>query len=83
MAGNPSDERMHTFEKIVSRVFMPNKLVAVATSEGFIAQKNTIIKQIAEQSKSMGVGEPAAYICDNFSCGLPIYDAEQLKQALA
>lgn len=74
---------MRTFKKIISRVFLPNKLVALATGEGFIAQKNTIIKQIAEQSKCMGVGEPAAYICDNFSCGLPIYDADQLKQALS
>lgn len=73
---------MFTFKKIVSRVFMPNKLVALAKQEGFIASKNSIIKQIAEQSQST-VNEPAAYICENFVCGLPIYDVEQLKLALA
>jgi uncharacterized protein YyaL (SSP411 family) len=61
---------------------MPNKLVALAKSEGFIASKNSIIRQIAEQSKS-SVKEPAAYICENFACGLPIYDPEQLKKALS
>jgi uncharacterized protein YyaL (SSP411 family) len=72
---------MSTFKKIVSRVFMPNKLVALAKSEGFIASKNSTIKEIAEQSKS-AVKQPAAYFCENFSCGLPIYDPEQLKKAL-
>ncbi|OAD00075.1 hypothetical protein MUCCIDRAFT_113528 [Mucor lusitanicus CBS 277.49] len=81
-AGRPTDPTMSTFKKIVSRVFMPNKLVALAKLEGFIASKNSVIKQIAEQSQSL-VNEPAAYICENFACGLPIYDAEQLKSALA
>jgi uncharacterized protein YyaL (SSP411 family) len=70
---------MATFEKIVSRVFMPNKLVALATENGFISQKNSIIKQIAIQSSR----EPTAYICENFACGLPIHDADQLKQTLS
>lgn len=62
---------------------MPNKLVAFAKAEGFIAQKNSIIKQIAKQSKESEVGKPAAYICENFTCGLPIFDTEQLKKALS
>ncbi|CEP13031.1 hypothetical protein [Parasitella parasitica] len=82
LAGRPADPTMSTFKKIVSRVFMPNKLVALAKLEGFIASKNSVIKQIAEQSRST-VNEPAAYICENFACGLPIYDVEQLKSALA
>lgn len=77
MAGNPDDIRMREFEKIVSRVFLPNKLVALAMGEGFVAQKNSIIKQIGVH------GIPVAYICDNFSCGLPIYDAKELKLALS
>lgn len=62
---------------------MPNKLVALARAEGFITQKNSIIRQIAKQSIDNKVGKPAAYICENFACGLPIFDAEQLKQALS
>lgn len=77
LAGNPDDVRIREFERIVSRVFLPNKLVSLAKGEGFIAQKNSIIKQIGVHAN------PVAYICDNFSCGLPIYDAKALKQALS
>ncbi|GAA5798382.1 hypothetical protein HPULCUR_003784 [Helicostylum pulchrum] len=80
LAGDPTDSRMREFEKIVSRVFLPNKLVALATGHGFIAQHNSIIRQIGEQKRN--VKEPTAYICENFTCGLPVYDVEKLKQRL-
>lgn len=77
LSGNPDDFRMREFQRIVSRVFLPNKLVSLAKGEGFIAQKNSIIKQIGVHAN------PVAYICDNFSCGLPIHDANSLKKALS
>ncbi|KAG2205831.1 hypothetical protein INT47_004014 [Mucor saturninus] len=77
LSGNPDDFRMREFQRIVSRVFLPNKLVSLAKGEGFIAQKNSVIKQIGVHAN------PVAYICDNFSCGLPIHDANALKKALS
>lgn len=82
LAGNTADPNMATFQKIVSRVFMPNKLVALAT-EGYISSHNSIIKQITEQRAKNSIHEPTAFICDNFTCGLPIHNAEQLKQTLS
>lgn len=72
---------MKEFENIVSRVFLPNKLVALATREGFIIKNNSIIREIGEQNRY--TNEPVAYICENFTCGLPVHDVEQLKQRLS
>lgn len=74
---------MATFQKIVSRVFMPNKLVALAKPDGYVSSHNSIIKQITVQRTKNSIHEPTAYICDNFTCGLPIYNAEELKQILS
>jgi uncharacterized protein YyaL (SSP411 family) len=81
LTGILDDPKMSEFKKIVSRVFLPNKLVAFAKADGFIVQKNQVVKQIAETSKA-GVNELMAYICENFACGLPIYETEQLSKRL-
>ncbi|KAI9486083.1 MAG: spermatogenesis-associated protein 20 [Benjaminiella poitrasii] len=80
LVGEPTDPRMRTFTEIVSQVSKPNKLVIMAKHGGFISSKNSIIKQLAVCEST--VHEPAAYICENFACGLPIYDVEQFKQTL-
>ncbi|KAI7906412.1 spermatogenesis-associated protein 20 [Cokeromyces recurvatus] len=78
LAGKSTDPELKTFTKIISRLFLPNKLVILTKPNGFISTKNSIVKEIAENN----VNKPAVYICENFTCGLPIYDAEQLEQAL-
>lgn len=83
LAGSTMDPNMVTFQKIVSRVFMPNKLVALAKPDGYVSSHNSIIKQITEQRAKNSIYKPTAYICDNFTCGLPIYNVEQLKQTLS
>ncbi|RCH88557.1 Spermatoproteinsis-associated protein 20, partial [Rhizopus stolonifer] len=80
LAGGTSNDHLKLFQKIVSRVFMPNKLVAFAQPNGFLTSRNAIIQEIASKNTT---SEPAAYICENFACGLPIHDPEQLKKAMS
>lgn len=78
LAGNRADERFKEFEKIVSQAFVPNKIVAYAKKDGFVAANNATVARIANTSN----GRPAAYICENFTCGLPIQDAANLRKQI-
>ncbi|KAG0179874.1 spermatogenesis-associated protein 20 [Apophysomyces sp. BC1021] len=76
-AGNIQDGNMQVFEQTVAQAFIPNKL-AIQAKEGILNQKNeTVARIVAANDK-----RPAVYICEDFTCGLPIYDIQQLKQKL-
>lgn len=67
---------MEPFIRVVSENFMPNKLVARAKKDGIIAEKNPIIAQLSLEPTTQ------AFVCENFSCGLPIQSADQLQKKI-
>ncbi|KAI8328880.1 spermatogenesis-associated protein 20 [Chlamydoabsidia padenii] len=78
LAGNPKDATMQTYQDLVNQAFLPNKLVIQAKGNGFVHDHNTLISKIATSSTE----KPTAFICENFTCGLPIQDVVQLKKRL-
>ncbi|CDS12674.1 hypothetical protein LRAMOSA04860 [Lichtheimia ramosa] len=70
------EKELEPFIRVVSENFMPNKLVACAKKDGIIAEKNPIIAQLSLEPTTQ------AYVCENFSCGLPIQSADQLQKKI-
>lgn len=80
--GNTTDPNLKAFQKTVSRVFIPNKLVILVKVDDFISNRNSVIKEMAAQHDPATTAT-TAYICEQNNCGLPIYTIEQLKQTLS
>ncbi|KAJ8655568.1 hypothetical protein O0I10_008854 [Lichtheimia ornata] len=81
LAGDDKNmERMHTFQRAINRVFIPNKLVVnvvLGKSDGVLQEKNTVIRDIANKSAD-DVNGVSAFICENFACGMPIQDLDKV-----
>ena len=80
---------MEDFATIVNQEFAPNLLLvrldATQTQDkndkGFLCERNSVFQDlIQKQEKNQQSVE--AYICENFSCGLPISDIEELKSRI-
>ncbi|KAI8979591.1 hypothetical protein BDF20DRAFT_870526 [Mycotypha africana] len=82
LAGDIENHTLQLFRSTVFQYFLPNKLIAFVRPNGFLAKKNEIIQQIAAQESQTGQ-KVAAYICENFTCGLPISSKEELEQRLS
>ncbi|SAM00820.1 hypothetical protein [Absidia glauca] len=82
LAGNSDDKTMETYNDLVNQAFIPNKLVIQAKDSGFVHDHNSLIAKIAATSAQEQQGKPTAFVCENFTCGLPIQDATQLKKLL-
>ncbi|PHZ17329.1 DUF255-domain-containing protein [Rhizopus microsporus ATCC 52813] len=72
------DEKLQEFIQTANDIYLPNRILIYAKPDGFIARKNAVVGEIA----SKGVQEPTAYICKDFSCGLPIYSPEEFKTSI-
>lgn len=71
---------MHTFQQAINRVFIPNKLVVhvmLGKGDGVLQEKNTVIRDIANKSAD-DVNGVSAFICENFVCGMPINDLDEV-----
>lgn len=73
---------METYNDLVNQAFIPNKLVIQAKDSGFVHDHNSLIAKIAATSAQEQQGKPTAFVCENFTCGLPIQDVTQLKRLL-
>ncbi|KAI8142713.1 spermatogenesis-associated protein 20 [Fennellomyces sp. T-0311] len=67
------ESQLKPFEQVISQVFVPNKVAVRAKKGGFIEKKNPIVAQLANETKA------AAYVCENFTCGLPVEDIKTFK----
>ena len=72
MTGN-DETQLEPFKKIISQAFVPNKISVQAKRGGLIAEKNQIVAQLASDDKA------AAYVCENFTCGLPVEDINEFR----
>jgi uncharacterized protein len=66
--GNPLEKRAGDILKGLFRLYLPNKVVACGMDGDLFLLKDRL--QVN--------GLPTAYVCENFSCGLPVTDLEGL-----
>ena len=79
LVGN-DDEKTRCYLKVVRENFIPNKVILFKNKENAESLSN-----VAEFTKSYRAldGEASAYICENFSCKLPINSEMELKEILS
>lgn len=53
-----------------------------AKAGGYLSSKNTIVDNIVKKASKDDNGQTVAYICENFTCGLPIHDEAVLMKTL-
>ena len=66
--------------KAVHESYLPNKVVihADGSSESFLETRLPILGTLSKID-----GKATAYVCENYTCSLPVTSTEQLKQLLA
>ena len=80
IAGKPGAPDTRALLREMRAHFIPNKIVLYADgTEGqeFLAQKNEFLKTVTPID-----GKSAAYVCENFTCQLPVTDVDALAKLL-
>jgi uncharacterized protein len=72
IVGDPCEEKTREFLRAVFGMYLPNKVVACGTDGGVYLLENR--PQIN--------GAPTAYVCEDFTCKLPVTTAEELVKFL-
>jgi uncharacterized protein YyaL (SSP411 family) len=80
IAGNPDVSETRALLAEVSRHFLPNKTLLLA--DGASGQKYLGEKNEALRAMSMVNGKPAAYVCENFTCKVPVTSPSELRKLL-
>ncbi|KAI8061759.1 spermatogenesis-associated protein 20 [Gongronella butleri] len=68
------------FQSLVNTVFVPNKLVIQAKEDGLVHDCNKTVARIAQEQSGRDAG--AAYVCEHFTCSLPLTDIENFKKQI-
>lgn len=81
IAGRVEDERTKSFMQIVQQSWLPNTVVMFHPVDG---GNETTVRQLMPviTDKTDVNGEPAVYICENYSCQAPITELDQLSERL-
>ncbi|CAG8606655.1 10106_t:CDS:10, partial [Diversispora eburnea] len=75
-----SDSTVQQFLDVIRSKFIPNKVVLLAKSkDGVLSEKNEMVKSLLQSEIG---GTPSIHICENFTCGLPITDIQELEKKL-
>ena len=80
---------MEDFATIVNQEFAPNLLLvrldATQTQDkndiGFLREQNSVFQDLIQKQEKNQQGVEG-YICENFTCGSPISDIEELKSRI-
>ncbi|ORZ20617.1 spermatogenesis-associated protein 20 [Absidia repens] len=75
-----SQTSIKPFADVIDKAYLPNKIVIPLLDNDWLPQHNDIIAQIKQQPRSSDAA--TAYICEHFTCGLPIVDIDELKSSM-
>jgi uncharacterized protein YyaL (SSP411 family) len=75
LVGDPSDARTKALESVLAMTFLPRRVIA--HGDGVTTSTHPLLR-----GKSLVNGAPAAYVCRNYACDLPITDPEVLRTKL-
>ncbi|MEN6440051.1 MAG: thioredoxin domain-containing protein [Syntrophobacter sp.] len=80
IAGERTDQQTRDMLKAVHRLFPPNRVVLVKER----GEAGTLLAGISPFTGPMNVPETgaAAYVCENYRCGRPVFDASELAAML-
>jgi uncharacterized protein YyaL (SSP411 family) len=81
VAGKPHTPETRALLAEVYRLFLPNTILLLA--DGAEGQKYLGGKNEAIRAMSTVDGQPAAYVCENFTCKAPITDPAELRKLLS
>jgi uncharacterized protein len=70
--GDPGEENTRSLLRQIFQIYLPNKVVACGMDGGLFLL----------QSRSQIDGLPTAYVCENFTCKLPVTSPEELSKLL-
>jgi uncharacterized protein len=80
IAGTPGNSQTRDMVQEVYSRFIPNKVVLLA--DGGAGQEYLASKvEFLETTKQIN-GKPTAYVCENYTCRLPVNDVETLRELL-
>ncbi len=68
-------ENRNELEKVLSKTYLPDSIIMISDDPG---SSNLA----AFEGRKAIDGKPTAYVCENFVCGLPVTNAEDLKKAI-
>jgi len=80
LAGNPKDQQIKEMLREIHSRHKPNKIILFADQKSgsqFLSQYSSVIKDI-----KMVEGKPTAYVCENYSCSLPVNTPTSLGKIL-
>ncbi len=77
IVGDPGDEGTRALLKIAGGGYEPNRVVALLSDESTASSIPLL------EARTRLNGRPAAYVCRNFACRLPVTDPEALREQLA
>ena len=75
--GHREEPSVHAFIEKIQSVYLPNKMVQLASPEKSLAQISPLL-----QGKMQLDGKPTAYVCANFTCSAPVTDPSELQPLL-
>ncbi len=78
IVGDPTQQETRALLRVVQASYLPNRVLAVRRSEDEMAA--TIVPLLAE--RFLVDGQPAAYVCRNFSCQRPVTTPQELASQL-
>jgi len=80
LVGNPKDQQVKEMLHEINSRHKPNKIILFADQKSgsqFLSQYSSVIKDT-----QMVEGKPTAYICENYSCSLPVNTSTALGKIL-
>jgi len=80
IAGDPDSDTAQQMLKAINSTFIPNKIVALNPGEKNSEKISALIPYLKHQKSDNG--RTVAYVCQNYKCGVPEYEAERLMEAL-
>lgn len=75
------------FVNTIDGAYLPNKMVVKMGSDdpasNWLCTQNDIVSQIKNRIQTNKPTSSTVSICEHFTCGLPIFDVEELERAMA
>jgi uncharacterized protein YyaL (SSP411 family) len=80
VAGKPLAEQTKEMIASVHRLYLPNRVILLKKDGPEISE----LAELAPYTASMHAAEkgPAAFVCEKYRCGKPVFTADGLKSAL-
>ncbi|XP_074653063.1 spermatogenesis-associated protein 20-like [Tubulanus polymorphus] len=77
IVGKREDEETQAMVNLIGSHFLPNKIVILANGaeENFLYERLDILQHLSQKE-----GKPTAYVCENFTCSLPVNDLQELEK---